>query len=123
MRLFASLAGCALAVAAATVPGAGSAHAATPLAPLATVDSRHLSQPATALATGDSRHLSQPATALATGDSRHVSQPTVPAACTVSGPDRNAPALPVATSSTALPLPAQLFSADWSRAVSGGDFS
>lgn len=64
MRLFASLVGCALVIAAAMVPGAGSAHAATPLA------------------TVHSRHLSQPAPPLATGDSRHVSQPTVPAACT-----------------------------------------
>src|SRR4051812_42086277 len=39
---------------------------------------------------------------------------------TVSGAERKAFLLPDAASTTALPLPAQLFSADWIRDVSGG---
>src|SRR5882724_7919194 len=39
---------------------------------------------------------------------------------TVSGPDRNALLEPLAASTTALPDPTQLFSADWMREVSGG---
>src|ERR1700736_1500229 len=42
---------------------------------------------------------------------------------TVSGPDRNAVSPPEVASSTAFPLPPQPFSADWTRAVSGGDAS